>query len=132
MLNLNQQQRKRRSGFTLIEILLVVVIIGILAAVVTPRLGGHTKRANISAAKGNIAALGLAIDTYEVHNGYLPPTLNALVVKSNEDNWLGPYVKRIPLDPWKRPFIYTVKGNQYDLICVGPDGAQGGSDDITN
>ena len=123
-----------RSGFTLIEVLLVVVIIGILAAVVVPRLGGRTKEAQNSAAKSSIAAIGLALDVYEVDNGAYPASLQALITKGGEQNWRGPYLKKaeIPLDPWGHEFAYSLKENGYEVKSFGPDGADGGGDDVPN
>ena len=121
-----------RSGFTLIEVLLVVVIIGILAAIVVPRLGGRTKEAQISAAKSSIASISLAIDVYEVDNGTYPASLQSLITKGGEQNWRGPYLKKaeMPLDPWGHEFIYIRKENGYEIRSSGP--TDGGSDDITN
>lgn len=124
---------RARGGFTLIEVLLVVVIIGILAAIVVPRLGGRTKEAQIAAAKASIDGISLAIDQYEVDNGFYPSSLQALITKGSELNWKGPYLKRaqIPTDPWGREYIYTVKDNSYEIKSLGPDGVEG-TDDITH
>lgn len=121
------------SGFTLIEVLLVVVIIGILAAVVVPRLAGRVGESKISAAKTSIAGLSLALDVYEVDNGNYPPSLQSLLTKGGESNWRGPYLKegKIPLDPWGHEFVYTSRENGYEIKSYGPNGTDGG-DDITN
>lgn len=122
-----------RAGFTLIEVLLVVVIIGILVAVVMPKLSGRGKEARISAAKSSIANISLAIDIYEVDNGSYPPSMQSLTTKGSEKNWRGPYLKKgVPLDPWGQPFIYSVTENDYEIKSVGPDGVGGGADDVTN
>lgn len=123
----------RQSGFTLIEVLLVVVIIGILAAIVVPRLGGRTKEAQVAAAKASIGGISLAIDQYEVDNGFYPASLQALITKGSELNWKGPYLKKAvtPLDPWGKAYIYTPKGNGYEIKSLGPDGVAG-ADDVTN
>lgn len=114
--------------------MLVVIIIGILAAVVIPRLTGRSKDAQISAARSSIANIGLAIDMYEVDNGTYPPSLQALITKGSELNWKGPYLKKgeIPLDPWGKEFLYTPKEGGYELKSLGPNGVDGGGDDITN
>ena len=129
-----QQPRPGRSGFTLIEVLLVVVIIGILAAVVVPRLGGRVGQSQVSAAKSSIASISLALDLYETDNGYYPASLQALLTKGSEPNWRGPYLKKneMPQDPWGREFVYTPRENGYVLKSYGPNGTEGGDDDVTN
>lgn len=126
--------RVRQAGFTLIEVLLVVVIIGILAAIVIPRMGGRTKEAQVAAAKASIDGLSLAIDQYEVDNGTYPPSLQALLTKGSELNWKGPYLKKatIPLDPWGKEYSYSAKDNGYEIRSAGPNGAAGDADDVSN
>jgi len=122
------------KGFTLIEILLVVVIIGILVAVVMPRFTGRTQEAQLSAAKNSVANISLALDLYEVDNGVYPSSLQALIAKGSELNWRGPYLKKaeIPIDPWGKEFVYTLKDNGYELKSAGPNGSIGDADDVTN
>ena len=129
--------RTANAGFTLIEILLVVAIIGILAALAAPKLTGKAKAARITAAKVDIGAIGTALDMYELDNGKFPPTLGGLISNPGVgDSWSGPYLKKgMPKDPWKKDYIYRVPGskdpNGYDLKSVGPDGSES-ADDITN
>lgn len=131
---------KDEKGFTFMEIMLVVIIIGILAAVVFPRFVGKTKEGRISAAKLQIENFSLALDNFELDNGLFPTTeqgLNALRMKPPDTpNWKGPYLKKgIPDDPWNNSYIYISPGSHnldYDLISYGPDGKEGSSDDITN
>ena len=117
-------KHKKRSGFTMIEILLVVVIIGILAGIAIPRMGGKTEKAKISQATANITALGMAIQEYEMMNGNYPPSLDGLLDESKG----GPFMekKSIPTDPWEKPFTYTAPGSHnthtFDLSCTTPKG----------
>jgi len=131
---IKKHESQSRSGFTLIEVLLVVVIIGILAAVVVPRLSGRVGQSQVSAAKSSIASIGLALDLYETDNGNFPASLQALLTKGGEQNWRGPYLKKgeIPLDPWGHEFVYTLKENGYEIKSGGPNGTTGDGDDITN
>lgn len=131
---------KNKSGFTLIELMIVVVILAILAAAVVPRLAGRTQQARISTAKMDISGnISVALDLYELDNGRYPNTeesLNALLAKpGSAKNWNGPYLKKKPLDPWGNDYKYACPGthsNDYDLYSVGPDGSDGTGDDIAN
>ena len=127
------------KGFTLIEILLVVIIIGILVSLVAPRLAGRSEEARKQAAKADIdGGLSLALDLYEVDNGRYPGALEALVTKpSGASNWRGPYIKKgVPNDPWNAPYQYRYPGSRnstgYDLYSTGPDQQDGTEDDIVN
>lgn len=129
------------QGFTLVELLLVLVILGTLAAIVVPKFAGRTEQARITAAQTQIANFGVVLDAFEVDNGYYPKGNNGLLdlVQRPRDaqNWMGPYLKSdIPNDPWKNPYEYAHPGknnvDSYDLMSMGPDGKKGGDDDITN
>ena len=115
---------EKKGGFTLIEIILVVVIIGILAGIAIPRMGGKTEKAKISQAKSNIEALGMAIQEYEMINGDYPSSLDQLLDESKG----GPFMekKAIPKDPWGKPFSYSAPGahntHSFDLSCTSPKG----------
>ncbi len=141
----SNKKNSNRSGFTLVEILLVVVIIGILAAMIIPNIAGRGEDARRSAAQADIDAnLSAALDMYELDNGVYPTTdqgLKALVVKPTTapvpPRWDGPYLKKkkLPKDPWGREYGYRAPGTHnvegYDLFSHGPDGVESG-DDIAN
>lgn len=124
-------------GFTLIELMLVVIIIGVLVAMVMPRLAGRSEEARRAAARADIEAnIALALDLYELDSGRYPEDLDALRIKpGGSTDWKGPYLKRAPLDPWGRSYLYKYPGEHnkadYDLYSLGPDGVES-EDDITN
>jgi len=125
-------------GFTLIEILVVIIVLGLLAALVGPRILGRVSEAKSATARTQVELLGLALDNYRLDNGAYPTTdqgLDALQAKPTREpvplSWRGPYVKRdVPRDPWGRPYIYKSPGEHnasgYDLSSLGRDGQPGG------
>jgi general secretion pathway protein G len=129
-----QRRRRPQAGFTLIEIMVVMVIIGLLMALVGPNLIGRSEKAKVQAAAMQIERLGTVLDTYRLDTGRYPTSqegLGALVQKpSGVDRWDGPYLtKGVPKDPWDRPYVYRSPGDQgrpYDLYSLGADGAPGG------
>jgi len=130
--------RRKQGGFTLIEIMVVVVILGILAALVVPQVMNRPDQAKVTVAKGDIKAIGAALDMYKLDNYSYPSTqqgLDALVEKPSGNpqpkNWnRDGYLKRVPKDPWGNEYQYLSPGTQgaYDLYSYGADGKQGGSD----
>jgi general secretion pathway protein G len=134
---------RSRSGFTFLEIMMVVVIIGILLAIVGPRLAGRTQKARVTAAKTQLGNIATALKNFEIDMGSFPEQsegLKALREKPRSDDadaWDGPYLeKEIPLDPWGQPYQYKYPGEKnpkdFDLWSNGPDKKSGTDDDITN
>jgi general secretion pathway protein G len=137
------ERRRRQAGFTLIEIMVVMVIIGLLMALVGPNLIGRSEKAKSQAAAMQIERLGTVLDTFRLDIGRYPTTqegLQALVQRpSGLERWDGPYLnKGVPKDPWDRPYVYRSPGEggrPYDIYSLGADGAPGGQDqnrDITS
>lgn len=133
---------KRQLGFTLLELLVVMVIIGLLVSYVGPRYFNQLGKSEVKAAKAQINAFQKALDVYRLDNGTYPDQqlgLNALLTApQGATKWNGPYLqKAIPNDPWDHPYIYRIPGEkaEYDLISYGADGRPGGTDenaDITD
>ncbi len=130
----------KRSGFTLIELILVITIIGVLAAMVVPRFVGRSEDARKARAKADIASIGTALDLYELDIGEYPATLEDLAAREaptgvEANQWNGPYLKKgLPKDPWGRTYVYNAQSQRaqdFDLYSLGKDG-QPGNDDITN
>lgn len=118
-----------QGGFTLIEMLIVIIILGLLASLVGPRLFSKVDKARIQTAKAQIELLSAAIDTYRLDIGKFPSFLEELR-RSDDPNWDGPYLpKAIPLDPWNNPYDYKYPGEHgpYDIISYGADGKPGGT-----
>jgi general secretion pathway protein G len=137
-LRADSSQRSVRRGFTLIEILVVIVVIAILATLVAPNVFRHVGAAKDATARSQIEMLGAALDAYRLDNGMYPSTeqgLGALQVQPVTEpmptNWRGPYLrKEVPNDPWGRPYVYRSPGEVnptgYDLLSLGADGKLGG------
>jgi general secretion pathway protein G len=126
--------RRAGRGFTLLELLVVVTIIGLLVAFVAPRYFGQVGKSEVNAAKAQVDAVEKALDLYRLDTGRYPSTelgLKALVERpASEPKWNGPYLRKaLPVDPWGRPYLYRAPGakSDYDVISLGRDGQPGGS-----
>ncbi len=133
----------RFRGFTLIELMLVLVILATLSAIVVPKFAGQSKKAKITAAGVQIESFGTGLSQFEVACGRYPTTTEGLYALLQapadvQSEWSGPYLERntIPLDPWGSEYQYRCPGQYnpdgYDIYSFGPDGKLGGDDDITN
>lgn len=130
------RSKKLEAGFTLIELMVVIVILGLLAGIIVPRLIGRTEEAKRTKAAVQIRNLEAALDLFRLDNGFYPSTEQGLValvskptvgtVPANYRD--GGYIKKIPLDPWGNPYVYISPGNHgdYDVISYGADGQQEG------
>jgi len=134
--------RREQRAFTLVELLLVLVILGTLAAIVLPKFSGVSQRGRVTAAATQISTFKTALDAFEVDMGYYPKGRNGLIdlIQQPRDgaNWHGPYLQSdaVPKDPWGNDYQYECPGKHnpsfYDLSSAGPDGRFGTDDDICN
>ena len=134
-----QPSHKKNRGFTLVEIMVVVVIIGILAATILPQFIGTTQEAKVSAAKSQVAELESAVERFYIHMDRYPTTEEGLKVLVDppagdaSKQWRGPYIKQLRNDPWGNPYQYVCPGTHhptsYDIWSRGKDGVDGGEGD---
>ncbi len=124
----------RLAGFTLLELLVVIVIIGLLAGYVGPKYFNQLGKSEVKVAKAQIEAFDKALDQYRLDNHHYPSTAQGLAAlntkPANEPKWGGPYLKKeVPTDPWGNPYQYRQPGEhgEYDLFSYGRDGKPGGS-----
>ena len=133
---------RQRQAFTLVELLLVLVILGVLAAIVLPKFSGISERSRVTATQTQLSTFKTALDAFEVDMGFYPKGKSGLLdlIQQPRDakNWHGPYLQSdvIPKDPWGTDYIYECPGRHnpsfYDLYSAGPDGRAGNEDDIGN
>ena len=129
--------RRQRRGFTLLELLVVLVVLGLLVSIVGPRYFAQLGKSEGKAAQAQIASIAKALDLYRIDVGRYPTTEQGLVALSaappNEPRWRGPYLQKpVPPDPWARPYLYKSPGEQgadFDLLSLGKDGTVGGTDE---
>ena len=134
-----QLRKAKKSAFTIVEIMVVVVVIAILASIIIPQFVGTAKDAKVSAAKGTVSELESAVDRFYVHMDRYPTADEGLKVlvdaPANDEGkkWRGPYIKQLRNDPWGNPYQYAVPGthhtSSYDVWSRGADGADGGDGD---
>lgn len=128
-------RRRAQAGFTLVEMLVVITIIGLIMALVAPRVLNYLSESKAKAAKIQIESLGSALDLYYLDAGHYPTTSEGLVAlvqrPGNNPTWNGPYLKGglVPSDPWGNPYLYRAPGEHgaYDIISYGSDGQEGGT-----
>ena len=131
-----KKQKQNEMGFSLIELLIVMVIMGLLAALVGPRMFGKVGKSKQNAARSQMALLETALDTYRLDVGKYPSDLQALRTSDGE-KWDGPYLpKSVPKDPWGHPYVYRRTDNgEVEMISLGANGTEGGDGedkDISN
>lgn len=130
---------QRKNGFTLLELLVVVVIIGLLAAIVGPRYFAQLSKSERKTTRAQIEAIAKALDSYRIDNGGYPSTEQGLMAlttaPAEASHWQGPYMqKAVPSDPWGRPYYYQFPGQkgEFDLLSYGKDGSPGGEGDAAD
>lgn len=125
------RKNRKRTMFTLIEVVVVIVILVTLAGIATPIYMNYVKKGKIGTATMQLQLLEQELDNYKIEVGQYPSELRGLIENiDNHEKWDGPYMKKIPLDPWGNEYVYTVPGEHnekaFDLCSYGADGQQGG------
>ena len=125
---MRRKNETKRRGFTLVELLVVIVILAMLSGIVAPRFFEQIEKARWDSCRAKMAPIESAIDTFLLNTGYYPSILDELVDDPGLQGWAGPYLKDSQLyDPWDNPYVYSVYSGGYDLISYGADGQEGGS-----
>jgi general secretion pathway protein G len=136
----SEDQELKTRGFTLLELMVVLLILALIASIAAPQVTKHLRKAKIETAKIQIDALGAAVDSFNIDNGRYPTTeesLKALVEKPGDlKSWDGPYIKKKEslVDPWGQPYIYKHPGSakEYDIYTLGSDKKEGGEGDAAD
>jgi len=134
---MKRKTKIRRSAFTLIEVVVVIVILVTLASIATPLYMNYLKDANLRAARIGIENLKQTVQMFKMHVGRYPESLEELITRPDEaDNWSGPYLEKLPKDPWGNEYKYESQpedeNQPYVILSFGPDGLEGTDDDISN
>jgi general secretion pathway protein G len=129
---IRRRNQNRRAAFTLLEVLLVLLIIGLLVGMVAPYMFGVQDRAKIDTARGQIGLIQSACDLFRLHMNDYPASLQQLIENPQTGSkWAGPYMEKLPKDPWNNDYVYEpVTGAKPRIYSMGPDGQAGSADDV--
>ncbi len=121
------EHTKRRRGFSLVELIVVMVILGMLAGLVAIRTRGYLVTSRQNAVKSEFATIMKALETFRIDQGRYPTEDEGLeILIQPTDTWPDGFLSKVPKDPWKNEYIYLVQDNRFELICLGADGREGG------
>lgn len=124
--NCNHSRRKP-CGFSLVELIVVMVILGMLAGLVAIKTRGYLSMSRQNAVKSEIATIMRALESFRIDQGRFPTEEEGLeILVQGTDSWPEGFLPKVPVDPWKNPYIYLVQDGEFELICLGADGREGG------